>query len=77
VLTTISRNRNFDDPLACNQQLDDDFCIEVKVVGIALQWTPFERLYGISTVTAVEFAQVGMGQLVLDTAPEILFPRHF
>lgn len=59
-VTIIGGDRNCDDPLARNQQLNDYFRIEMKIVGIALEWNRLESPHGISTVTRVELAETGV-----------------
>ena len=65
LVTVVGRDRDFLNALARDDELDDDFCVEMKDIRIAIEW---ERLNGgdsVDTVATMELGKLRSKQLVL------------
>ena len=53
LVTVIGGDRDFDDPQLLQHQLDDDLCVEVKLVRVELERDLAERLHRVGAVAGV------------------------
>jgi len=79
-VAVIGRHRKLPDLQAGYYELDDDLGIEMKVVGIAIEWNTRKRRGRIDTIARVEFAELGSQEFVFDPGQDLvsdkLVKRH-
>src|ERR1035438_9752242 len=60
LVAVIGGNRQFPDAHSGAEQLDDDLCIEMKIVGVPAEGQLLQSFDRVKTVSGVEFGEVGM-----------------
>src|SRR6516162_7251082 len=64
-VAVIGRNRQFADAHSRNQQLNDDFRIKVKIIGVPIEWNFLERSHRVNPVAGMKLAKLGLQQSIL------------
>jgi hypothetical protein len=57
LVAVVGRDRHLEDALACHDELNDDFRVEMEDVGVALERQGLEALHGVDAIARVELRQ--------------------
>src|SRR5579864_5594782 len=72
LVAVVSGNRKLLDAKTRAEELDNDFGIEMKIVGILVKRDAGQRPYRIDPVTGMEFREAGPEKTILDSRQNLI-----
>src|SRR5436305_1199781 len=70
--TVIRRYRKLGDSQVLQHQLNDDFGVEVEIVGVSLKRNLGQRCGGIEAVTGMKFREIRLEDAILEASQDLV-----
>src|SRR5215510_11690508 len=79
-IAIVGRNWRFNNPQSRSDELDDDLCVEMEIIGVQIEGNVFQRSNRINSVTGMKLCEGGTEHLVFVPAQNFvankLVKRH-